>query len=82
MPEYVTVVFNELHVESVYRGMYGWNDLIVDPYELPGYPSRYGAIVKCPEGKGQYQADRYTSLMFGSRVFETKEQAKAHLDSY
>lgn len=83
MPEeYVTVVFNELHESSVTSAMYASNEFNVEPYELPDWVGRKAAIVQCPEGRGQYQADRYTSFMFGSRVFPTKAEAEAHLASY
>ena len=83
MPEeYVTVVFNELHENSVKAAMYASNEFNTEPYPLTGYPGRKAAIVQCPEGRGQYQADRYTSFMFGSRVFPTKAEAEAHLADY
>jgi hypothetical protein len=81
--EYVTVVFNEIHQVSMTRAIYTHNQFEVVPYEMvPDWPGRMAAIIKCPEGKGQYQADRFTSFMYGSRVFDTLEGAQQHLNEY
>lgn len=82
MPEFVTVVFNETHENAVRRAKYDSNEFVQEPEELKLWRSRYGAIIECPDGKGQYQADRYTSFMFGSRVFDTLEGAQRHLAEY
>jgi len=79
--QYVTVIFNEIHEKDVSHAMYPNNKFEVEPYDL----ARFGlkaAIVFCPNGRGQFQADRYTSFMFGSRVFESPKEAQAHLDEY
>lgn len=83
MPEeYVSVVFNEIHQVAMTKAIYPHNQFEVVPYEMFQLPGLMAAIIVCPEGRGQYQADRFSSFMFGARVWPTRVEAEDYIAAY